>query len=228
MRETLTANLVFEDADSFNNWIIIEIHELKIRIGGIYRSNSHLNSETAFLERTDPIISEYKKCIHMGDMNIDLLQHTNTTTNLCNQMVSQHHILNAITCEMPTRTTEHSAKIIDHFYTDIPHFEYKLALLKCSLTDHHIAILGLKSDIRLPTQKINCKYIDYEKIINEIAQVNTNDMNYGCLQQTITSIFSENTRQSSKITNNRKRYIKPYIWQMKFSHSSTYANDLTD
>jgi hypothetical protein len=91
-------------------------------LGTIYRLNTEPKADidifsTSLFDIMDIIAEEHKHGIMMGDMNIDLLNfqsHTNTCNYLDN--VFSHGFLPTIT--KPTRVTQTSATLIDHFYTN--------------------------------------------------------------------------------------------------------------
>ena len=94
-------------------------------LGTIYRPNTEPKADIDIFSKSlfdimDIIAEEHKHGIIMGDMNIDLLKfqsHTNTCNYLDN--LFSHGFLPTIT--KPTRVTQSSATLIDHFYTnDIP------------------------------------------------------------------------------------------------------------
>ena len=105
--------------------LFVEIENSKGRnaiLGVIYRPNSEPRADldiytTTIFDVMDIISKERKKCVIMGDMNIDLLKfesHRKTNEYLDN--IFAHGFLPVIT--KPTRICHSSATLIDHIYTN--------------------------------------------------------------------------------------------------------------
>lgn len=120
-------------------------------------------------------------CILIGDINLNLLENSQTTQNYMS-MLSSMGFVQAIDC--PTRITDQSKTCLDHIF--IRHRDlslFRAAVFDINLTDH--CLLGLKISnrrINVCPQNSNTKYqtikeiIDYAKVKQKIQNINFNSL----------------------------------------------------
>ena len=109
-------------------------------VGVMYRPNTPPRADIeVFSKSVDDIMNivstEHKKCIIMGDMNIDLLKYDSQdkTKNYLNTIFS-HGYLPCIT--KPTRKTDSTATLIDHIYSNDIVSPYYSSIVITDLADH--------------------------------------------------------------------------------------------
>ena len=102
-----------------NTWVEIETNKYKITVGCIYRhpkgNIDHFNSSFA-----DSLKSINKKNLSIigGDLNIDLIKFNIPTVDNYINCCLENNFIHSIT--VPTRITDHSATLIDHFLLKLP------------------------------------------------------------------------------------------------------------
>lgn len=140
-------------------FIEINIQSSKpIIIGIIYRPNSlpraNLDKFTESLEiTTDKITLEHKKCIMMGDFNVDLLKYeTHQKTRLLVDNMYSHGYLSHIS--RPTRVTSSTATILDHIYTNFVENNAKSGIIITDVADHYATFYIERKKLRSTQPKI--------------------------------------------------------------------------
>ncbi len=134
-------------------------------VGVIYRPNSQPRADmdifsTTILEVMDMINSEMKKCIIMGDCNIDLLQYSkNDKINDYIDNVFGRGFVPLIL--KPTRITRSSATLIDHIYSNHLPLNSKAGIVINDVADH----FGI-----YPIIHSMSKYNPQEKLVNVSSQ----------------------------------------------------------
>ena len=105
-------------------------------LGVIYRHPCQ--AVDSFLECLDMTLSELnndrKTFVIMGDININLLAHSQSCTKLLDVLES-HATIPVIT--NPTRVTNSCSNLLDHIYTNITNFTLSPMVLHDCLTDHY-------------------------------------------------------------------------------------------
>ena len=158
------------------------MHDHKIIIGVIYKPpESNTDIFVAHFSELMGIISkERKRCILMGDFNLDLIK-----VDTHNQTKDFVHSLytNAFypTISKPTRVTDHSATLLDNIITNITGYCIKSGVLYNDISDH-FPVLNL---IQI-NSKITKKYAyifkrmntanNIEKLNSELKNANWDDV----------------------------------------------------
>ena len=111
-----------------NKWLSFKIGKQNVILGGIYRHPNRIidNFNIALKDVLDRI-SDNDLAIILGDLNIDLLEESNTNSNCYLNNFFENNFIPCIT--LPTRITHHSATLIDHIFLKTPK---KLLQNKCS------------------------------------------------------------------------------------------------
>ena len=101
------------------------------------------------------IDSEDKEAIYIGDMNCDLLYHTNNDTKNLMRLFTKFSLCQITKC--PTRTTVSTKTIIDHIFTNRQVAVAECGVIACGISDHD-AVYMIKS-MRLPKLKVPPKIL---------------------------------------------------------------------
>ena len=107
-------------------------------IGNFYRSPSL--KPKLFLEDFQNILNQLnrhknKHIVLLGDLNIDLIKHdTDSNSQNLIDITTSHGFLQIIS--RPTRITDHSAKLIDHIYTNQIHSITSSGIITLDISDH--------------------------------------------------------------------------------------------
>ena len=111
-----------------------------IIVGVVYRPNSAPRAYvdmfiSKILEIQDNISNENKIAYLMGDYNINLLNFIahQKTNDFVDNAISQGFIPHIT---KPTRTTSHSATLIDHLYSNHNHPNYESGIIITDVADH--------------------------------------------------------------------------------------------
>ena len=146
-------------------------------IGIIYRPNTPPRADidifcASLLDVIDIISNEKKRCMLMGDCNIDLLKYNthDKTTEYVDNLLSRG-IMPLI--HYPTRVTHSTATLLDHMYTNNISLNSKSGIIVTDVADHfgtfHVVPRKSISYSNVPTEKriysdknINCfkKYLE--------------------------------------------------------------------
>jgi len=134
----------------------------KCIIGTIYRpgtAHPSLSASDAFDTFSDLLtnvldeLSSFNIPIYLtGDMNLDVLQH-NSSSNVSDyiNLLFTYGMLQVIT--RPTRCTDHSATLIDHFVTNTKQSAYESCIITSSISDHFPVVFFLQAAKPLPSSK---------------------------------------------------------------------------
>ena len=116
--------------------LFLEIcHPLECVVGMVYRPpNASLNDFLESMEEVLNLVSNLKvKCYIMGDFNINLLNMNNNVINYVTLLQSYNFFQTII---KPTRVTDTSATLIDHFWTNDTENYTKSGILYMNISDH--------------------------------------------------------------------------------------------
>lgn len=213
LHHNLNGHIIFENSDNFNNFLLIEIPTMNMKIFGIYRSPNYLNCARVFIDKLNQITERFSNCILAGDLNINLLDQLNEEVSLYINSLNANsfHILNSISCDMPTRTSDSSSTIIDHFATDLLQYNYKLSIFENSLSDHNILALQLSipSAHRI-NNNLTISIVNKEKVLEEFNSFNFVD-NVSCSEfcEKWCQLVHNNT--NIKIIKKKNVLIKPFM-----------------
>lgn len=181
---------------TINNYLLIDLYDLKIKILGVYRQPVH--NTNVFTDCVEEIIDNNKNCIIAGDMNINILNKTDTSVlNYQNMLNSQGFcVLNSITNDYATRISNTISTLLDHMISDMPNYKYTLLTSPTDLSDHHFLILNVNMQKKIVNKSFVKTIIDY----NEIEKVFLNDnllvdcSNLDEFQEIISSIVKGHTK----------------------------------
>jgi hypothetical protein len=93
--------------------LVVSLTKLKMNVCVCYRPPNSENL-TPFFNLLEPVLSKYRNLIFLGDININLIDITSTTSISYQNIIASHgyNFLNKITSSMATRVTSHSATIM--------------------------------------------------------------------------------------------------------------------
>lgn len=127
----------------------VSILSLNLKIIVVYKQPTVNLSN--FLPVIDCLLEKYRKCIIVGDLNIDLLKNNTDSLRLSNTIIANGYtILNKIDPMFATRTATRDGStthtIIDHALSDINTYKYHLSILPTALSDHNQIFLSFDTN----------------------------------------------------------------------------------
>lgn len=148
------------------------------------------------------ILAENHGVVIMGDINIDLLKHTNQDLNTYNEIISGngYSILNKIT---PQITKDHQ---LVRYLTDLLRFDYPLSLIKNNLGDHNFMILDI---LKIATNNTQTNYKRFKIVDEDRVARGTNEADFNDCNDLFTSIIESPNKEM--IIQNKKMMLKPYV-----------------
>ena len=145
------------------SYIIIELPKLHMFILSIYRPPSYNIND--FLNSFDQKVSTLndRKCLIIGDINIDLLISNKASETLNNIFITNNFYL----CNEahPTRYSAQRESLLDHIALNFEYNEINLNIIENCLSDHAIQILNLGNNNNRDTKTSvyrNLNKIDYK------------------------------------------------------------------
>ena len=213
-------------------WIEIMSNNVKYVIGGIYRHpNTNISEFKEKLLLTTNKIRRNKRCIFLGDLNIDLNKYAfdMNTKNFVDDLVSLKFLPFTF---LPTRITTSSATIIDHIFSNCylnSGTNIKSGLITADISDHLcnfmfvLTRINKKSYANRPYTRLMTKN-NIVKYSNDLANVswnevyNSKDVNksFNVFNDTLCKIFNTNfplVKSSRKSNNNTKPWITSGLLQ---------------
>lgn len=172
------------------NFLCVDILELSMKIGVVYKQPQV--SKLQFIEYMEKKLEKFDGMILIGDTNINLLKHDNTTLAYQNACESNSYtILNSISERYSTRVSKNelgrsTKTIIDHIMTDLIRYKYTISLLNTHMSDHKMIIVSIfDSELRSimhhkKKEVVVCKTFDRERmarICEEFSIENTPNIN---------------------------------------------------
>lgn len=208
----ICSSLQFEFSDNFNNFLIVYLRKLKLKIIGVYNTNNEL-----FFESFDQVLSDNSNAIILGDININLLKENAQTKKLYELLIiNGYQVLNKINKKYSTRNSADTRTIIDHAYSDLNDFKFDFILATHHFTDHESMTLQIKH----PSIKIQKDVLLNKNIFNlrifllEYQSTRTNsELTFKEYHENICKYVQKNTHtKQSKITyKNNLPYLNNYI-----------------
>lgn len=173
VREGLKFNQ--NDLSTFNfgdcNVVSLYLIKEKTTIIGIYRPPQ--NKTDIFVTELDKLLERQKnKTILIGDMNLDLLKETQAVKDYRNVIeMNAFGIQNIMTAENATRTTEHTATILDHVITN-KNLTCNMKLQDHPVTDHKIIHTEVKKIMieRKTKEKVTRAYLNKELWMDDVRE----------------------------------------------------------
>lgn len=155
---SLASNINYEFSDTNNNFMIIYLRKINIKIIAVY--NTH---NISFLEKLEEILAINKNCVILGDMNLDLLKNTVPVRTYKDIISSNgYNIINKIDKKYVTRIANDTKTIIDHAVRDLYNYNHHLIINSHDFTDHE----SLTLQININNYKITSNQIESKDIIN--------------------------------------------------------------
>lgn len=153
--------------------VIIELLQLKIKVGAVYRTPN--TDFEAFLDTLDEFLEKFPKCIWLGDININLMEKNRNDSNRINKyrtvLVSNNfELLNKISGEYSTYFHSRSGhSILDHVFYDMPEYDVDIHVKTAGFTDHNAVIACLKIHEQVPPAINLWKRVDYRALKSRLA-----------------------------------------------------------
>lgn len=208
----LKSNYNFEIVSNISklnvNYIVIEIQNIPMKIGVVYRKPSSPKSD--FIELLNSELLQHKHLILIGDMNINILDSQDSYKNVI--MANGFEILNTISSLEPTRVDIRtgSKSIIDHVLADTK-LKYIIQLNDHPISDHKlmtVTINNLKNN-KVDHQVYHSKITNFDKlndcIISELQKLAKSDQTFDTLTEIITT---EQNKCTSLITRKHANKIE--------------------
>lgn len=223
----LRSQLVMEHYD-VNNFLVIELLDFGIKLMGVYNPGRNV---TQFLDKFEQIISNYDTLYIGGDLNLNLLDHSNELVQnyRCRLESLGFLILNSLNPTYATRLSNTIATTIDHFITN--QFKYKLQLIvrdtECHISDHRTLILSIEATVP-KAERIKTKMcITYDRFLNDTFTQNVQDCcSFDDFTRKLTQVVDENKQEIThkKSFNIRKPYINPALMIEIENKNKLYKN----
>lgn len=198
-------------------------HPVECVIGMVYRPpNASLNDFLESMEEVLNLVSNSTvKCYIMGDFNINLLNMNNNVINYTT-LFQSYNFFQTVT--KPTRVTDTSATLIDHFWTNDIHNYVKSGILYMTISDHFPIYSSFSVTNVTTTDKVCITKRTYnENQINafkeelkqynwdsEISNVNDIDVIYGLYMNKFKVLYNNHFPIKSFLVK-EKHVCKPYI-----------------
>lgn len=200
------SSVCFEDA----NILVIKMMKSNIHIVSVYRPDQ--TTMDSFIAEFDQILNSFKRSFVIGDVNINLLNASDST--VCDYLETVYSngftILNKIEPLYATRISNTVSTILDHIVTDVFDKTYEMSYIDTSISDHRQLILQfVESEPAISVNRPKAT-IDYERI-DQIEDWNsvTTAKTFGEFETAIKSIIETNVRQTRR--HNKKTPIKPWV-----------------
>ena len=155
-------------------WLMFTLSGTSFIVGTVYRPPK-FSAETFI----DELENSFAACIPfsdrvicIGDFNIDLLGSGGREYTLLTSLLESVGATQVI-CE-PTRTTDHTVKLIDHIVTLEPALIRDSGVIPCQLSDHDAVFCNLNCT-KVPPKSVY-------KVFRNLSEINYDDFSY-CLRQ---------------------------------------------
>lgn len=232
---------------SNNEFVIINLDELNIKIGVVYRQPS--SNVNVFNEETENILNNNKRLILVGDINIDLYQNNTTTLDYKDTIISSgYNILNKIEDGWETRInkTTGTKTIIDHIITDLNDLDITYTTGLYPLSDHKFITLNINRinpKKTITKQPYTFKKFNYKNLQQQLEirlKENKENLNFKLLTEiiinetksntkTITQRYADNLKQgwiTQNLLNKMKERDKIYKTHIKYPENEYIAQKL--
>ena len=164
---TVRDDLEFPGESNENIWIEVlrndqmcKNNSKRIVVGAVYRHpSSDMNDFNAGIESTLLKLQSQKCNFYVtGDFNIDLLKiKTNKDITQYCDLISSYNSQNIVT--KPTRVTQSSNSLIDHFYTNNPPSCSKCFIINSDISDHFPLTVSINHSISYRTRKPTSTFV---------------------------------------------------------------------
>lgn len=208
---TLKHRKIFEMVDDINNFLIIELVDHNMKIFGVYNPGRNVPD---FIQKFEDTLSKYCRMIVLGDMNINLLDDSNSivTDYKCRISAQGFEILNKLSCNYATRISNTVSTIIDHVITDISNQKMSLIINETEnhISDHKTIICSIENKVVNKQKVISKCIVNYENFMND---------DFKSQLELVTSCEEFESLCNNKINSNKhiyhisetKKPLQPYI-----------------
>lgn len=200
-----------------NNNVIIGLEKYSFKIIGIYRRpQSNLEN---FLEELERLMDKYSNNYIIGDLNLDLLQKTNSNIIYYLHMINSngYKLLNKINRNMATRIQNDTRTCIDHIFTHnifrgniLNDLSFIFSTFNYPKSDHKANLLRInKKHYLKPNTQSNIIFnkINYENIIHNNTLNNISEENFDSFINELQNTITLNT----KTINIKERFKKDFM-----------------
>lgn len=237
INSTLQRKFEFE----LSSFIIIKLIDLNINFACVYRHcGSNMNN---FTDKFENEILKRKRCIVVGDININLKNLDSDSMGYVDALYSNGSMcLNSMDEDKFTRKSNTIYTYIDHVITNITKNKYLISYMDLPISDHRTLFIStnIKSKSKHKQQNDNViKIFDYEKFNENIETFDQDINNASCftdfhniLRNTIRNYTKEikkknvikNQWANDELITLIKKRDKYYRMMIKNSNNLTYKN----
>jgi len=153
----VTNQLKLKIEDCEDIWVNRKLPDIRLLIGVIYRQPK--SNMKCFLEKFQDVLEKInrcnKKCILLGDYNINLLSFTSNSLDYSNTLI-RNAFMSVV--NLPTRQTDTSKTLLDNVLTNISTFNITPGVLQCDLSDQYPTWLAVSRINAPPTATFSTDY----------------------------------------------------------------------
>ena len=202
---------VYEMVDDMNNFLIVELMDYDLKVFGVYTPGRDVDS---FLLKFEETLSNFKRMIILGDMNINLLDDNNAIVNnyKCCINANGFVVMNKIENDYATRISNTISTIIDHVLTDIIDRKMTLTVNDTEnlISDHKTLIFSIQYTLKTVGTKFSKCVIHYENILNDSFRLQLNAIQtYDQFENLCNDKI--NCNKSTYTVHEDKQPLQPYI-----------------
>ncbi len=163
----------------------------------------------------ESICSNYSKSIIIGDINLNLLNDDKVTSNYKNILtINGYVVLNNISIDHITRSSNSVGTIIDHALTSLLNLDYDISLSDTSLSDHKLLLVRLNKTVVKSNSLYSKTVLDYNSIFDSCIWLEI--LNSSSFDELITSLRAfiiKNTKiiKNQYCNNNHKSWMNKEI-----------------
>jgi hypothetical protein len=205
---------------------VVSLTKLKMNVCVCYRPPNSENL-TPFFNLLEPVLSKYRNLIFLGDININLIDITSTTSISYQNIIASHgyNFLNKITSSMATRVTSHSATIIDHALTNLKLDKFQSVIInKTFLSDHNYMLISLRHP-QIPKPFLKKPYVktNFQNIQSKLIDLPSDSFhNFHLALQQLVEDNKKTIQTNSKLSVNKPWFI-PSLSKIAKKRDKFYA-----
>lgn len=205
VKEEISSCLLFCEELEKSNILGVRLLKQNINILGIYRA--HETGINSFIEKIDELTYKYRRSIIVGDININLLNTSNTVIKTYSNMLVSNGFLiyNKISENFATRFGSQTKTIIDHFITDIIENKYHIHILDTCLSDHQMMFTSIEQKPVTESILQFKRVLNYNNMSNDNIWINLNSFNEFDETLEALSLLIKNNTQIICTKNSKKK-----------------------
>jgi exonuclease III len=209
VHKSIESQQLVEEQMCFTNFLVVELIGLNSKVIGVY--NPPDTNKSDFIEYFDKFLSNKQHSYIFGDFNINLLDSDSHIVQDYTSTIESNgfSILNKISSNMFTRSSNTINTLIDHAITDKINDNFLLYTGEVYFSDHRYLLLNVNREI--PKRRFSTiEKINYSTLKNKISALDLNNLDFDSFHNQL-CLHVKNSTEKKTVVEDFRPYQQPWF-----------------